>query len=122
MAIAGIGNSICSSTIPPSIQYFLVSSATDINTHPRGTRLVNTLSRKFGRELSTSVEPGETLRWLLGRPNLSADMYSYYQSARLRWNSMERLRGPLEDSLVDDLVEWSMWHYATSKYTIDRDI
>ncbi|KAF8998336.1 hypothetical protein BDZ89DRAFT_1105652 [Hymenopellis radicata] len=36
----------------------------------------------------------------------------YFHSGRLRWNSLERLRGPLEDSLIDDLVEWSMWHYA----------
>ncbi|KAK0456353.1 hypothetical protein EV421DRAFT_1699087 [Armillaria borealis] len=36
----------------------------------------------------------------------------YQHSARLRWNSLERLRGPLEDSLIDDLVEWSVWHYA----------
>ncbi|KII93397.1 hypothetical protein PLICRDRAFT_694576 [Plicaturopsis crispa FD-325 SS-3] len=36
-----------------------------------------------------------------------------HHSARLRWNSVERLRGPLEDSLIDDLVEWSMWNYAT---------
>ncbi|KAH8120571.1 ARM repeat-containing protein [Phellopilus nigrolimitatus] len=36
-----------------------------------------------------------------------------YHAARLRWNSIERLRGELEDSLIDELVEWSMWHYAT---------
>ncbi|EDR15426.1 uncharacterized protein LACBIDRAFT_301740 [Laccaria bicolor S238N-H82] len=36
----------------------------------------------------------------------------YYNSARLRWNSIERRRSPLEDNLIDDLVEWSMWHYA----------
>ncbi len=38
--------------------------------------------------------------------------YRYQHSARLRWNSLERLRGPLEDNLIDDLVEWSVWHYA----------
>ncbi|KAJ7630634.1 hypothetical protein FB45DRAFT_1027837 [Roridomyces roridus] len=37
----------------------------------------------------------------------------FYHSARLRWNSLERLRGPLEDLLIDDLVEWSLWNYAT---------
>lgn len=36
----------------------------------------------------------------------------YYHSARLRWNSIERYRGPLEDLLIDDIVEWSIWHYA----------
>ncbi|KAF8898398.1 hypothetical protein BD779DRAFT_1607219 [Infundibulicybe gibba] len=36
----------------------------------------------------------------------------YYHSARLRWNSLERRRGPLEDHLIDDLVEWSVWQYA----------
>lgn len=39
----------------------------------------------------------------------------YYHAARLRWNCMERLRGPVENSLIDDVVEWSMWHYASSK-------
>ncbi|KAJ3917772.1 hypothetical protein F5877DRAFT_79643 [Lentinula edodes] len=36
----------------------------------------------------------------------------FYHSARLRWNSIDRLRGPLEDSLIDDVTQWSMWHYA----------
>ncbi|KAA1468544.1 hypothetical protein DENSPDRAFT_833875 [Dentipellis sp. KUC8613] len=36
-----------------------------------------------------------------------------YHAARLRWNSIERRRGPLEDNLVDDVAEWSMWQYAT---------
>ncbi|KDR84809.1 hypothetical protein GALMADRAFT_217878 [Galerina marginata CBS 339.88] len=35
----------------------------------------------------------------------------YYHAARLHWNSIERKRGPVEDNLIDDLVEWSMWHY-----------
>ncbi|KAJ7130046.1 hypothetical protein C8R43DRAFT_1025561 [Mycena crocata] len=37
----------------------------------------------------------------------------FYHSARLRWNSIERLRGPLEDLLIDDLVHWSLWNYPT---------
>ncbi|KAL0579785.1 Proteasome activator BLM10 [Marasmius crinis-equi] len=36
----------------------------------------------------------------------------FYHSARLRWNSIERLRGPQEDELIDDIAQWSMWHYA----------
>ncbi|KAI0724287.1 hypothetical protein C8T65DRAFT_714470 [Cerioporus squamosus] len=36
-----------------------------------------------------------------------------YHAARLRWNSIERRRGPLEDSLVDDVTQWSMWNYRT---------
>ncbi|GLB36425.1 putative protein with domain of unknown function (DUF3437) [Lyophyllum shimeji] len=36
----------------------------------------------------------------------------YYHSARLHWNSIERRRSPLEDALIDDVVEWSIWHYA----------
>ncbi|TFK76829.1 hypothetical protein BDN72DRAFT_890635 [Pluteus cervinus] len=36
----------------------------------------------------------------------------FYHSARLRWNSIERYRGPLEDSLIGDIAEWCMWHYA----------
>lgn len=45
----------------------------------------------------------------------------YYHTARLRWNCMERLRGPIEDSLIDDVVEWSMWHYAASKYLSEKN-
>jgi len=36
----------------------------------------------------------------------------FYHSARLRWNSAERWRGPLEDLLIDDIIEWSLWNYA----------
>ncbi|KAE9410746.1 ARM repeat-containing protein [Gymnopus androsaceus JB14] len=36
----------------------------------------------------------------------------FYHSARLRWNSIDRLRGPLENSLIDEVTQWSMWHYA----------
>ncbi|KAL1737904.1 hypothetical protein HDZ31DRAFT_51710, partial [Schizophyllum fasciatum] len=34
-----------------------------------------------------------------------------YHSARLRWNSIERARRGTEDNLIDDIVEWSLWHY-----------
>ncbi|RXW16590.1 hypothetical protein EST38_g9267 [Candolleomyces aberdarensis] len=37
----------------------------------------------------------------------------FYNAARLRWNSIERKRGPVEDNLIDDIVEWSMWHYSS---------
>jgi len=37
----------------------------------------------------------------------------FYHSSRLYWNSIERARGPLENSLLDDVVEWSMWHYPS---------
>lgn len=30
---------------------------------------------------------------------------------------MERLRGQVENCLIDELVEWTMWHYATSEPT-----
>jgi len=36
-----------------------------------------------------------------------------YHSARLRWNSIERRRGEMEDILIDDLSEWSLWHYPS---------
>ncbi|GBE78103.1 hypothetical protein SCP_0109850 [Sparassis crispa] len=36
-----------------------------------------------------------------------------YHTARLRWNSTERRRGVLEDSLIDDVTEWTMWNYVT---------
>ncbi|KAK7064490.1 membrane protein [Favolaschia claudopus] len=37
----------------------------------------------------------------------------YFHSARLHWNSLERLRGPLQDLLIDDVVSWSLCCYAT---------
>lgn len=36
-----------------------------------------------------------------------------YHAARLRWNSIERLCGDVESSLIDEVVEWSMWHYSS---------
>jgi len=42
-----------------------------------------------------------------------------YHSARLRWSAIERRRGPLEDILIDDLAEWSMWHYPSGKNGLD---
>ena len=42
-----------------------------------------------------------------------------YHSARLRWSAVERRRGPLEDTLIDDLAEWSMWHYPSGKNGLD---
>ncbi|THV06091.1 hypothetical protein K435DRAFT_44420 [Dendrothele bispora CBS 962.96] len=35
----------------------------------------------------------------------------FYHSARLRWNSIDRIRGPLEDKIIDEVASWSMWHY-----------
>ncbi|EGN99641.1 hypothetical protein SERLA73DRAFT_159863 [Serpula lacrymans var. lacrymans S7.3] len=47
----------------------------------------------------------------------------HYHSARLHWNSIERSRGALENVLIDDVVEWSMWHYPnvreSSQYILD---
>ncbi|KAG9025662.1 hypothetical protein FRB95_009933 [Tulasnella sp. JGI-2019a] len=36
-----------------------------------------------------------------------------YHAARLRWNCLERRRTPLNDKIIDDIVEWTMWPYAT---------
>ncbi|KAG8874746.1 hypothetical protein FRB97_005668 [Tulasnella sp. 331] len=36
-----------------------------------------------------------------------------YHAARLRWNCLERHRTPLNDQIIDDIVEWTMWPYAT---------
>lgn len=44
----------------------------------------------------------------------------FYHSARLRWSAIERRRGPLEDILIDDLAEWSMWHYPSGKGGLDE--
>ncbi len=38
----------------------------------------------------------------------------------MRWNAIERYRGPLEDSLIDDLVEWSIWHYPIIRQYVIR--
>jgi len=43
------------------------------------------------------------------------NVLSYYHSSRLHWNSIERVRGTLEDNLLDDVVEWCMWHYPNGK-------
>jgi len=44
----------------------------------------------------------------------------FYHSARLRWSAIERRRGPLEDILIDDLAEWSMWHYPSGEGELDE--
>ena len=44
----------------------------------------------------------------------------FYHSARLRWSAIERRRGPLEDILIDDLAEWSMWHYPSGEGGLDE--
>ncbi|KAI0343952.1 hypothetical protein BDW22DRAFT_1355187 [Trametopsis cervina] len=36
-----------------------------------------------------------------------------YHAARLRWNSVERRRGTLENNIIKEVTEWCMWHYAT---------
>ena len=41
-----------------------------------------------------------------------------HHAARLRWNSIERLRGDLENALIDEIVEWSMWHYSLGEFPI----
>jgi proteasome activator subunit 4 len=37
----------------------------------------------------------------------------YYQSTRMRSNNMERIRTKIEDAIIDELVELSMYIYAT---------
>ncbi|KAH7923993.1 hypothetical protein BV22DRAFT_1196262 [Leucogyrophana mollusca] len=37
----------------------------------------------------------------------------FYHSSRLRWNSIERAQGSLENTLLGDVVEWTMWHYPS---------
>ncbi|KAI0034951.1 hypothetical protein K488DRAFT_76958 [Vararia minispora EC-137] len=36
-----------------------------------------------------------------------------YNATRLKWCSIERKRGPLEDLLIDDITEWALWNYAS---------
>ena len=56
------------------------------------------------------------LMCLLKRSSLITFFFRMYHSARLRWNSIERRRGDKEDKLIDNLIEWSMWHYAISEF------
>ncbi|CCA68831.1 hypothetical protein PIIN_02692 [Serendipita indica DSM 11827] len=37
----------------------------------------------------------------------------FYQAARLRANNMERIRTDIENDIIDELTEWSMYIYAT---------
>jgi hypothetical protein len=67
--------------------------------------------KKSGLEPSTFAVPG--LCYPFVKLISSIDWQTrYYNAARLRWNCIERKRGEIEDQLIDDLVEWSMWHYA----------
>ncbi|KAI0322289.1 hypothetical protein OF83DRAFT_1094493 [Amylostereum chailletii] len=65
---------------------------------------------RYGSELSYARQHTSQKAWprsvFIRRARL-------YNAARLRWNSIERKRGPLEDLLVDDVAEWAMWNYAT---------
>lgn len=67
-------------------------------------------ARRFGLDPCTFAGPGQ-----LHRPCKPDDIWlvlrSLYNAGRLHWNSIERNRGPIEDNLIDDLVEWSIWHY-----------
>ncbi|KAG8866672.1 hypothetical protein FRC20_007837 [Serendipita sp. 405] len=37
----------------------------------------------------------------------------FYQATRMRANNIERIRTKVEDSIIDELIEWSMYIYAT---------
>ncbi len=71
---------------------------------------VITPARRNGLDPCTFGEPGQS-----HLPCKLIDILfllrSLYNAGRLHWNSIERNRGPIEDNLIDDLVEWSMWHY-----------
>lgn len=66
--------------------------------------------KKYGPEPSTFAVPG--LYFPFVKPICTDWQTRYYNTARLRWNCIERKRGEIEDQLIDDLVEWSMWQYA----------
>lgn len=75
-------------------------------------------SRRSGPDLSGCG--GRGLSALLSGAMISLRIpHRYYHAARLRWNSIERLRGPLEDLLIDDLVDWSLWNYASIRSCVD---
>jgi len=101
--------------------FLLATSSTMISMHLKRMWPVSTLSRKFGQELFTFVEPGSIAPLMIIEALLIGYIISFYHSARLRWNSIERLRGPLEDRLIDDLVEWSMWQYAVIREYVNYD-
>ncbi len=89
----------------------IISSWTGTRTSPISRGIMR--DRRSGQELFTSVEHGEVCPWLCRVDTEPYAVYRLYHAARLRWNSIERRRGPLEDSLIDDVTQWSMWSFAT---------
>lgn len=75
-------------------------------------------TKKFGLELYMFARLGKHLR-AFGIRVLNQHCDSFYHSARLNWNSIERRRGPLEDNLIEDVVEWSLWHYPIIRQYVD---
>jgi hypothetical protein len=59
------------------------------------------------------LESAVRLQWLHLGFQLSSD--SYYQASRRRNNNLERIRTPVENEIIDELVEWSMYIYATGE-------
>jgi proteasome activator subunit 4 len=71
-------------------------------------------TEQYANELNTTRHYGGQKEWPRAVYVRRARMY---HSARLRWNSIDRRRTETEEQLVDDLVEWSLWHYATGART-----
>jgi hypothetical protein len=92
----------------------IVTTSTSLSTLRRRMWPGNTADRRNGQEPSTFAARGEPdptgIYSVFG--TLTREC-RFYHAARLRWNSIERRRGPVEDSLIDDIVEWSMWHYSS---------
>jgi len=44
-------------------------------------------------------------------PDLLLDSWRFYQSARARWVNLERIRTKIENEMIDELAEWSMYIY-----------
>jgi hypothetical protein len=59
------------------------------------------------------LESSVRLQWSHLVFQLSSD--SYYQASRRRNNNLERIRTPVENEIIEELVEWSMYIYATGE-------
>jgi hypothetical protein len=39
----------------------------------------------------------------------------FYHSARLRWNSLDRIKSPLHDQVIEELTEWALFGYSSGE-------
>lgn len=89
-----------------------MSSTKPIGDHPNGCTSYYIQQERYTGETSIARQYAGQKVWPRA---VYVRQARFYHSARLRWSAIERRRGPLEDVLIDDLAEWSMWHYPSGK-------